>query len=278
MPSEGPPAEPSPPARRSRFIDVNASRVFVEEVGEGLPVVCVHGLGGGTHFFGALGAALASRRRVIALDLPGSGATPAAERFSFEHAAGLIVSLAAHEGWTGVCLLGHSMGTIVALEAIRRAPRLAAALVAVGGLPEPLDSARTRIAARVEAVKRSGLAGCGPAVVDANFSGRTRRERPELTSLYAKLFELQPVDAYVSTAEALVRWHAPPLPRLDDVACLAVTGDEDLYAPPDAVRRFTGSLPTGTRCVVMPACGHLPFLEQPAVFASVVDEFLSGLS
>ena len=265
-------------AGRGRFVDLGATRIFVEQHGDGPPVVCLHGLGGGTHFFGALGAALAGRWRVVALDLPGSGASPSAGHFSFERAAELVVTLAAREEWTRVALLGHSMGTIVALETIRRAPGLAAGLVIVGGLAEPLDTARARIAGRVEAVRAAGLAGFGPQAVEANFSRRTRLERPELTSLYSKLFERQSAEEYVATAEALVAWHAPPLPPLEGVRCLAITGEEDLYAPPDAVRTFVGSLPASTRVVVMPHCGHLPFLEQPAAFASIVDGFLSGLA
>jgi 3-oxoadipate enol-lactonase len=126
-------------------------------------------------------------------------------------------------------------------------------------------------------VRRSGLAGLGPQVVAANFSRRTCQERPEVTALYAKLFELQSPEAYAEAAEALVAWHAPALPRMNDIPCLTITGDEDLYAPPDRVRAFAETLPHGTRVEVMRDCGHVPFLEQPDVFARLVEPFLSRL-
>jgi len=65
-----------------------------------------------------------------------------------------------------------------------------------------------------------------------------------------------------------------PLPPLDGVKCLAITGEEDRYAPPDAVRKFADQLPEGTRVEVMRDCGHLPFLEQPEAFAEIVERFL----
>lgn len=114
----------------------------------------------------------------------------------------------------------------------------------------------------------------GASVVAANFSARTQRERPDLTALFAKLFELQSLVGYLATAHALTTWHARPLPALDGVACLALTGDEDLYAPPEAVRAFASAMPPSTSVVTLADCGHLPFLEQPIAFAEAVDVFL----
>jgi pimeloyl-ACP methyl ester carboxylesterase len=268
-----------------RFVDLapgTALRVYVEEWGAGTAaptVVCLHGLGGGTHYFSAFGASLAHRNRIVAIDLPGSGLSPLppAATFTFDEAADLVVALAGREQWTRVCLVGHSMGTIVALEVIRRAPDLAAALIAVGGLPEPLPGARQRLSTRIDEIRRDGIAGHGTRVVAVNVARRTQRERPDLTGLLAKLFDQQSADAYTATAQALAQWQARPLPPLDDVRCLAVTGDEDLYAPPEAVRDFARELPAGTRVVTLPDCGHLPFLEQPGAFSDTVGSFLDEI-
>jgi 3-oxoadipate enol-lactonase len=277
------------------FVDVAGTRLYLEAWGDESdarqPVlICLHGLGGGTHFFGALGAALAGKCRTVAIDLPGSGVSPAvrvaplasAVTFSFDAVAELVVKLArgGHEHGQAVYLLGHSMGTILALEAIRRAPDLAAGLIVVGGLPEPLDSARMRILARAEAIRRRGpavgLAGMGAEVVAANFSRRSQLERPELTAVFAKLFDRQDPDAYAATAEALAVWSARDLPALSRLPCLVITGEEDRYAPPDAIRGFARTLPAQTRVEIMRDCGHLPFLEQPAVFAALVASFLTS--
>lgn len=257
------------------FLDLAGSRVHVRSWGTGPPLLCLHGLGGGTHFFAAVAPALAERRRVVAVDLPGSGTSPAWPAFSFEQAAEVLIALVAFESAAPVILLGHSMGTIVALEAIRRRPDLASALIVVGGLPEPLPGARTRIAERSSVVRTRGLAGLGEAVVTANFSRRTRAEQPDLTAGFAERFEQQDATAYAATAEALAAWQAPPLPPMSGVRCLVITGEDDLYAPPEAARAFARTLPGGTRIEVMPDCGHLPFLEQPAAFAAIVREFLA---
>jgi 3-oxoadipate enol-lactonase len=269
----------------TRFVDAGGTRVYLEQWGaaEAPVLLCLHGLGGGTHFFGALGASLAEagQRRTIAMDQPGSGLSPLAGGFSFDAVADLVVTLAKtqHVARQPLFLLGHSMGAILALEVIRRIPDLAAGLIIVGGLPEPLPGARTRIRDRVETIRQRGIAGVGADVVPANFSRRTQAERPELTALFAKLFDRQDPLAYMSTAEALAAWTARDLPPLDRVPCLVITGEEDRYAPPDAIHDFARALPPPprTRVEIMPDCGHLPFLEQPAEFAAIVSSFLAAL-
>jgi 3-oxoadipate enol-lactonase len=142
-------------------------------------------------------------------------------------------------------------------------------------LSDPLPAARSRIAARAQEIRRNGMAGLGGSVAAANLCAETIERRPELAALFSRVFELQPADGYIATAEALATWTARHPPPLDNVRCLAVTGEYDLYAPPDAVREFARTLPAGTEVQVVPHAAHLPFLEQPDAFAAIVRRFLA---
>ena len=265
------------------FAAVGAARLYFEGWGSARApaLLCLHGLGGGTHFFGALGVHLAGQCRTIAVDLPGSGLSPPLDgpvRFSFDAVADLVVGFArsAHIR-TPLCLLGHSLGAILALEMIRRSPDLASALIVVGGLPEALPSARARIDDRIAAIGKQGIAAASHGAAVANLSRRSQAERPELTSCFAKMFAAQDPIAYIDTARALTAWTARELPPLGGVRCLAITGEEDRYAPPDAVRSFARALPAPTRVEILPDCGHLPFLERPETFATIVSVFLQEI-
>jgi pimeloyl-ACP methyl ester carboxylesterase len=265
---------PDGPAPRGRFVDLAGARLWVVDWGTGTPLVCLHGLGGGGHFFSALGPSLASCCQTIAPDMPGSGLSPATGSVSFDAMAALVADLVAREGWQKICLLGHSMGVITALEVMRNASTLVSGFIAVGGLPEPLPGARARITARIAEIQRTGMAGLGPGVAAANMSRRTLEERPELAGLFARLFEMQDIAGYVATADALVRWNARPLPSLTGIPTLVIGGAEDLYAPPEAIRQFGTSLVSDAAVEILDDCGHLPFLEQPAAFAALVEPFL----
>ncbi len=256
------------------FIEVAGSRLFIQEWGSGPPLLCLHGLGGGTHFFSELGPLLSARHRTVAFDFPGAGQSPSTLPITFDGFGEIVVALAASLKLSGLSLLGHSMGAIIGLEAIRVSPRLASRFIAVGGVPEPPDSARVRISVRIDAIRASGISGLGKDAVAGNVSARTKAMRADVTARLAEDFDRQSGDGYVAIANALVGWTARQLPPLDGVKCLAITGEEDRYAPPDAVRRFADQLPQGTRVEVMRDCGHLPFLEQPAEFAEIVERFL----
>ena len=59
------------------------------------------------------------------------------------------------------------------------------------------------------------------------------------------------------------------------VPCAAITGAEDQYAPPNAVREFVARLPAPCPVEIIEGAAHLPFLEQPDAFAEAVRRVLS---
>ena len=233
-------------------------------------LLCLPGLGGGAWFFEALAPLMVGVCQLIAVDPP--------RPCSFDDEAAHIVQIARasdDRDRDGVYLLGHSMGVIIAFEALRQAPALVRGVILVGGLPEPPPAARVRITARAEAIRqRSSLTGMGPEIAAANFSPRAQRDQPALVAWFSDHIERQDPRVYAATAESLAAWTARPLPPLDYVRCLVIAGDEDRYAPPDAIRAFAQTLPAGTPVDIFPSCGHLPFLEDPATVAARVTTFL----
>jgi 3-oxoadipate enol-lactonase len=251
------------------------ARVHVRRGGAGPTLLCLHGLGGGVHFFETLGRSLSDRYATLALDLPGSGLSSQPASLTFEHLADVVAAIGSRH--SPLALVGHSMGTIIGLEALRRDPALARGFVAVGGIPEPQASSRDRIAARADRIAATGLEGLGEEVAAANLSERTIRQAPGLAALFGRTFEQQSPEGYVATARALASWTAPPLPPLGGVSCLLVAGEDDRYAPPDAMRAFQATLPPGTALELIPGCAHLPFLERPAEFSALIRTFLDRL-
>lgn len=89
--------------------------------GTGAPLLMVHGLGGSSRSWDTIIDALAAEREVIAVDLPGFGATPPlAGEASIRTLADAVAGfLAAHE-LKGVPAVGSSMGARLVLELARR--------------------------------------------------------------------------------------------------------------------------------------------------------------
>jgi pimeloyl-ACP methyl ester carboxylesterase len=81
------------------------------------PAILIHGLGSMIYTWQEVFAELALRRRVIALDLKGYGASdkPAGDDYSLTAQAELVAGLLAELGIKQAALIGNSMGGAVAL-------------------------------------------------------------------------------------------------------------------------------------------------------------------
>jgi 3-oxoadipate enol-lactonase len=252
--------------------------MYVEHTGGGPPVLALPGLGGGAWFFSGLARRLTPEYGVLSLDLPGTGRSPAGrDGFTAESWVGDLGGLLADRVDEPAIVVGHSLGTILALRLWHIHPERIRALVFVGGLPEARPAIRERLAQRADAVGAAGLAGWGPRAAEANFARATLDRRPELVGLFERLFELQDAQAYVRCCEILLSLSAVSVPPTVIVPCFAISGDEDQYAPPDLVEAFVRTLPRPIRHEIMPSCGHLPFLEAPDAFAGLLRRFLASV-
>jgi 3-oxoadipate enol-lactonase len=242
----------------------------VEEAGSGPVVLAIHGLGGGAYFFRGLADRLQPDYRVVAVDLPVDG-----DNYSMQSWVADLGTLVTERAFGPVVLLGHSMGTIVALEAWKAWPERIRGMVFVGGIPQVAPHIRDRLSERVQLLDGvADLNGWGRRVSPGVFSPGTFLDRPEVVGAFERLFEAQRVESYVRCCRILLGANAEDAVETVTVPCLAITGADDQYARPDAVAAFARRIPASPRIEVIPKCGHLPFLEQPDAFAAAVMSFL----
>lgn len=91
------------------------------ERGAGRKLLLIHGLGGSGQSWNPILDRLAAQRHVIALDLPGHGATPVLPgSATFAGLADHVEHFIAEHGLTGIDMVGSSMGARIVLELARR--------------------------------------------------------------------------------------------------------------------------------------------------------------
>lgn len=89
--------------------------------GTGRKLLLVHGLGGSWQSWSTILDGLSSNRTVIAIDLPGHGATPAEhDSGTFDGLVGSVERYIADNGLAGIDVVGSSMGARIVLELARR--------------------------------------------------------------------------------------------------------------------------------------------------------------
>lgn len=91
------------------------------QMGKGKPLLLIHGLGGSSKSWNTIITALATRRNVIAIDLPGSGETPPLEsEVSFYSLCNEVTTFIMTHNLQGIDVVGSSMGARLVLELARR--------------------------------------------------------------------------------------------------------------------------------------------------------------
>ena len=100
----------------------NRSRALHEKSkGNGKPLLLVHGVGSNGHTWRDLVPDLAKDRRVVVIDLPGHGSTPAeADSGTFDGLVRSLEDFLAAENLEGVDMVGSSLGGRLVLEMARR--------------------------------------------------------------------------------------------------------------------------------------------------------------
>jgi pimeloyl-ACP methyl ester carboxylesterase len=254
----------------------------VLEGGEGPPLVVFHGRGSASTMWLPLLPRLARTRRVLAVDLPGFGAS-GGHRF---HGGGFEAALAffvdpveawlAAEGVRAPVLLGHSLGGFVALElALRRkvAPAALALIAPLGVGPEVALAARLFFHLGPERVARA----IGPSA----FARLFPQGGPDTDRLSPLSYELYAVPGGRPDAKAAFDVLAPvmgPAPhrraRLHeiDVPALILWGDHDEALPSPLALAAAAELPRGMLRMVK--AGHGPHVEDPEGALALLAEVL----
>jgi 3-oxoadipate enol-lactonase len=248
------------------------ARMAVEIEGEGEPVMMIHGLGGTANTFTPLLAAF-TRHRTIRFDLPGSGRSHRVEGALslalFVERALLVMQKA---GVERAHVVAHSMGTIVATHLAAREPGKVTSLALFGPLLAPSEPARAAIRARAATAREGDMQPIADALLQASVSAETRAKRPAVVAFVREALMRQDPEGYARTCDALAQMVPADTSRIE-CPTLLVTGDEDVVAPPQAVRMM-GERITGSRVEVLRGCGHWTPVEKPEECTALLRRFL----
>ena len=247
-------------------------RMAVEIRGDGEPVVMIHGLGGTSNTFTPVLAALA-RHRTIRFDLPGSGRSHRVEGpLSLQLFVERALLVMQRTGVERAHVVAHSMGTIVATHLAAMEPGKVTSLTLFGALLAPSELARAAIRARAAEARKGDMQPIADALLHSSVSAETRAKRPAAAAFVRESLMRQDPEGYARSCEALAEMLPADTSRIGCPALL-VTGDEDVVAPPQAVRMMGERIP-GSRVEVLRGCGHWAPVEKPEECTRLLNRFL----
>lgn len=272
------------PTFRVRHVETARGALRVLDGGEGPPLVLLHGRGGAATSWFPLLPRLARGRRVLAVDLPGFGASPRPPFRGGGVEAAIAFFVDPVEAWLAEedlpapALVGHSLGGLVAVELALRgriAPRALVLIAPMGVGPEMTFASRLFFRAGPERLARA----LGPELF-SRVTGAPA-EAPHGPRFAALTHELHAVPSGRSGATAAFDTLVPlvgPVPhrraRLGGIAAptLVLWGDHDEVFPAPLAIAAAAALPRGE--LRIEPLGHSLHLEDPARVLPIVEAFL----
>lgn len=258
------------------------------DVGRGPSIVMLHNGGTSSTIWRHQVEALSADHRVIAVDLPGFGASPRpVQPTGLNDLVDLTGALIDGLDIAPALLVGNCMGTNISVSLARSRPEVVAGILAVNPLTDATFSA-----GRIGFLHKMGRVAATPTRVVRSLSRKVRTPRP--AGVATLRFQLG------STGVERGLHHDPELlaciSRADQMPALVdVLDDMDSYGVADRVEVPAGipvwiawgeqnrvlshrkgahltDLFHAARVEVLPGCGHLPMLEDPDSVTALITE------
>jgi pimeloyl-ACP methyl ester carboxylesterase len=244
----------------------NDRRIHFVDEGSGPALLCLHGLGGNADNRLHQCCFLERTHRVLSLDFPGHGWSEGRD-VGFRSYWHVIEGLLEHVGLapTVICALS-SAG--VALAA-RRPTRVDRIVVNAFMHLTPDDEAK-RLALYDILAQKDGARSWAKQLLESMGVAN----RPAIVRGFLRSLDAIDPQHIRSIFRELIAYDQRP--ELKDVSCptLLIRGEEDGFVPSYCVEELHYGL-TNSQVVRLPACGRLPYLEDPTGFNILVSDFVA---
>ena len=241
------------------YLELPQGSIWYEEQGSGDPLILVHGGAVDSRFFEHNIGPLAEHFRVIGTDLWGHGRTADREGpFSLASFSADVAALIEQVTGGSAHVLGHSIGSTVALDLAIRRPELVRQLIQIsGGFDVAADASDREL--DIDAMVAGTVKFLG-----SSYGAVSPDGEDHFAVVTRKDFELSSREPRFTTEQIAAITHRT----------LVMVADDDI-TPIEHQLDFFRALPNGELAVV-PGTSHFLLQEKPALCNAIILEFLTN--
>ncbi len=269
-----------PASAGETWIETGPHRIHVLTVGDGPPLVLLHGLGGSLMTWQGVADPMSQRHRVILVDLPGHGASSAPDPSDCDYSP-VALARAIADAVAAVCdepavVAGHSLGGAVAALVATTSPHLVARLVLIdpAGAGDDADPELMRL------IEAEATGGGSREILELFFHDRALVTSTGVAE-HSRMLAQPGVHAAVRAVArssfdgAAQRIDVRPALADIDVPVLVIWGAEDRVFHVAQADALSVAIPDA-QVEIVAGAGHVPHLERPDAVAALIDAFLAG--
>ncbi|OIK14989.1 alpha/beta hydrolase [Bacillus sp. MUM 116] len=261
------------------FMQVNDLTIHYEIEGNGKPLIILHGMGNNSQSWKKQLKGLSEQFTVIAWDAPGYGKSsdPKEELREFKEFANVLKGFIDKLGFESVILLGHSMGSAIAIDFCSRFPDLVEALIISdatrGSAALSKEENESKLKNRVNNIETLTPEEIAKLRVKSLLSPEPNTEvLKEVERIYS---QIRPM-GFRSVAYSLYHLNNMDLLSTIQVPTLVICGEFDKVTPVEESQIFHENI-QGSKLVIIPGTGHLCYQEAPDTFNAIILDFANVL-
>ena len=263
------------------FLTANGQNLHFADQGDpsGHPVVFANSLGTDFRLWDGIVDLLPSGLRIIRYDKRGHGLSSCPPYpYHMEELAADAESLLEQLGVRDCLFVGLSIGGLIAQALMLRRPDLIRAAVLSNTAAKIGDP--TMWETRISLARSNRLAEMAPAIIERWLSESFRETQPEAAAGWHAMLCRTPPEGYAGCSHAIMNSDFTDSIKSVDLPVWAIAGSEDGATPPELVRATADLIP-GCGYFEIEGAGHLPCVEAPENYASILggiaeDVFGSG--
>lgn len=251
--------------------------MIYETAGDGPPILFLHGLGMGRQVWTPIVQALQHQFRCIRLDMVGFGEhTPPQELklIAFETWVNQIQEVIQTLSLTKIHLVGHSLGSLVALAFAAQHPSHALSVTAISTFPEFGPALTDAFEQRARKVEQAGMAGVINDMIQSGFSAEMRKNQPEIIETYRQIVSQNTSFQYALACRSVANVSIRPLLHQVTAPVQTIVGLNDKVIPPSLSESVCEMVRECKRYTALKDCGHQILLEKPVEVAKIIFDFL----
>jgi pimeloyl-ACP methyl ester carboxylesterase len=254
-------------------------RLSTFQAGKGHPLLLLHAFPLNGQMWEHQITDLSYKYKVIAPDLPGFGGSgEILHPYTMEICANALFESVEAMHLPKVAVCGISMGGYIAFELWRKySEKISALILADTRAEADSTEARQNRERQISLINSGKEKEVLKALTEKLLSDHTRQTSPEVFEKITAISSGVTPEALIATIDGLAgRRDSTGLLATITVPTLIMVGESDTLTPPSAALFMHQNIP-GSELHVIPKAGHLPPLEQPALFNKIVSAFLDKI-
>lgn len=269
-------------AMESGYVQVNGTRLFYREAGEGTPIVLVHGWPLSGRLFTKNMTELAQSHRVVAFDLRGYGRSDPPENPSevrVDTYAQDVLAAMDELGIDQAVIGGMSMGGPTVFSMYQMAPERFTGLLLIDTVAAAAPPQEKQLwLGWAENIRANGVGVIPKQAMDEMLTAEARMQRPDLVNLVSSMMTNASKQGAIAGTQALAyRPNFRPMLGDINVPTLILVGKQDTIYPYEFARYMQQHIPNA-KLRILDGASHAAILEAADEANRAILSWMNGVA